>query len=139
MRTKTELRKRIDEIDSKLIDLLDERMSVALEVGRVKAAEGLPVHDPERERQLLRNLSRKSTALLAPRDIEAVFGRIMAVSCRIQEAARGETEGREDQTEGREDQTERREDETEGREDETEGREDETEGRENETKEPASA
>ena len=42
-------RERIDNIDHQLIDLLNERMQCAQEVGRIKKAAGKPIRDPERE------------------------------------------------------------------------------------------
>ena len=42
-------RERIDNIDHQLIDLLNERMQCAQEVGRIKKAAGRPIRDPERE------------------------------------------------------------------------------------------
>ena len=42
-------RERIDNIDHQLIDLLNERMQCAQEVGRIKKAAGQPIRDPERE------------------------------------------------------------------------------------------
>ena len=42
-------RERIDNIDHQLIDLLNERMQCAQEVGQIKKAAGKPIRDPERE------------------------------------------------------------------------------------------
>ena len=42
-------RERIDNIDRQLIDLLNERMQCAQEIGRIKKAAGKPIRDPERE------------------------------------------------------------------------------------------
>ena len=42
-------RERIDNIDHQLIDLLNERMQCAQEIGRIKKAAGKPIRDPERE------------------------------------------------------------------------------------------
>ena len=46
-------RERIDGIDQQLIDLLNERMHCAQEIGRIKKAAGQPIRDPERERIVL--------------------------------------------------------------------------------------
>ena len=46
-------RERIDNIDRQLIDLLNERMQCAQEVGRIKKAAGKPIRDPERERDVI--------------------------------------------------------------------------------------
>lgn len=42
-------RRRIDEIDRKLVELLNERSRCALEIGKLKQAANLPLYQPERE------------------------------------------------------------------------------------------
>ncbi len=46
-------RKRIDGIDRQLIELLNERMQCAYEVGQIKKAAAKPIRDPERERDVI--------------------------------------------------------------------------------------
>ncbi len=48
-----ELRKQINEIDAELVRCFDARMKVALEIGKYKKENGLPVFDPARERAVL--------------------------------------------------------------------------------------
>ena len=48
-----ELRKQINEIDEQLVKTFDARMKVALEIGKYKKENGLPVFDPARERAVL--------------------------------------------------------------------------------------
>ena len=43
------LRRRIDEIDLRLLDLINERVRTATEIGADKAARGEKVYRPERE------------------------------------------------------------------------------------------
>ena len=47
------LRKNIDNIDSEIVKLLNERMKVSAEIGEYKKENKLPVFDAERERELL--------------------------------------------------------------------------------------
>ncbi|HSJ91888.1 MAG TPA: chorismate mutase [Ilumatobacter sp.] len=49
-------RSSIDNIDAALIHLLAERFKVTQEVGRYKAAAGLPAADPDREEQQVARL-----------------------------------------------------------------------------------
>ena len=60
-----EIRGEIDRIDSELLKLLEERTNFALEAGAAKAALGRPVHDPEREAQLLARISARAPSLRA--------------------------------------------------------------------------
>lgn len=46
----TSLRQSIDNIDAALVHLLAERFKFTQQVGRLKAATGMPASDPERER-----------------------------------------------------------------------------------------
>jgi chorismate mutase len=45
----TDLRRSIDNIDAALVHMLAERFKFTQQVGRLKAASGLPASDPERE------------------------------------------------------------------------------------------
>jgi chorismate mutase/prephenate dehydratase len=51
-----DLRKRIDAVDDKILDLLDERAGIVREIAAFKQSAGLPSHDPERERALFERL-----------------------------------------------------------------------------------
>ncbi|MGE5295148.1 MAG: chorismate mutase, partial [Solirubrobacterales bacterium] len=48
-----ELRKRIDEIDIELVNLLNERAGVVVEIGKLKAQADRPIYAPDREKQVL--------------------------------------------------------------------------------------
>ena len=52
-----ELRKRIDEIDSELTRLFEERMDVVSSIAAYKKEHNLPIFDPQRERQKLSQLA----------------------------------------------------------------------------------
>jgi len=51
-----DLRKRIDEIDSKLIPLFIERMGISKEVAEYKVKNGMPVLNEKREKERERNV-----------------------------------------------------------------------------------
>ena len=69
----TELRKEIDEIDSKITELFVRRMHICAEVAQYKKANGLPVFHPEREQEVLARIS-----AVAGEDMEA-YARTMFV------------------------------------------------------------
>jgi chorismate mutase len=82
-----ELRRRIDVVDDQLLRLLNVRVACALEIGRLKHDAGLPIYDPEREKQVLAMVRDAATKLAGPLEAEAVvriFERI------IDEARRAE-------------------------------------------------
>jgi len=74
-----ELRHSIDNIDAALIHLLAERFKLTQSVGRLKAVEGMPAADPERERaQVMRLRSLAEAAHLDPEFAEKYFNFIVA-------------------------------------------------------------
>lgn len=48
-----DLRDRIDDVDSRLIGLIRERLDLVAQVGKVKGEHALPVYDPEREASMI--------------------------------------------------------------------------------------
>jgi chorismate mutase-like protein len=70
-------RRRIDEIDRKLVELLSERSRCVVEIGRQKHAEKLPLYQPEREREILANVEQANRGPLADTAIRRLFERIL--------------------------------------------------------------
>jgi chorismate mutase / prephenate dehydratase len=78
------LREEIDRLDSELIGLLNRRMELALEVGRIKALGGLSPFDPGREEIILQRLGVKNTGPLTEESLRAIYGEIFAASRLLQ-------------------------------------------------------
>ena len=70
-------RRRIDEIDRKLVELLNERTQCALEIGKLKQAQNLPLYQPDREREVLENADRANPGPLPDAAIRRLFERII--------------------------------------------------------------
>ena len=79
-----EIRSEIDRIDSELLKLLEERTNFALEAGAAKAALGRPVHDPEREAQLLTRIGAQGSGALSPEDLRALWELLIAATRRAE-------------------------------------------------------
>ena len=89
-------RKKIDELDRRLVDLLSERARAAVEIGRLKRHTSLPIYEPERERIVFENVQRLNQGPLPDRDLVRIFERIMDVMRNIQKeeiVAAKKTEG----------------------------------------------
>lgn len=71
------LRLKIDEIDDKLLKLLNERASCAVDVGRIKITKNLPIYSPEREKQIIERLISKNPGPLQEHSIRTLFERII--------------------------------------------------------------
>ncbi len=76
-----ELRRKIDEIDARMLEMLVERAHVAEEIGRTKEVGDRAIYAPAREAELLRALVANDPAPLAPESVEAVFREIIS-ACR---------------------------------------------------------
>jgi len=70
-------RRRIDELDKKLVELLNERSKCALAIGKLKQAANLPLYQPEREREVLQNAERTNQGPLSDAAIRRLFERII--------------------------------------------------------------
>ena len=51
-----EWRRRIDNVDEQLLRLLSVRAQLAIEIGRSKREEGIELHDPVRETEVVRRV-----------------------------------------------------------------------------------
>jgi chorismate mutase len=72
-----DLRRRIDEIDRQLVDLLNERSQCAADIGHIKLKAKLPLYQPEREKEVLANAEKHNHGPLADTAIRRLFERIL--------------------------------------------------------------
>ena len=72
-------RKIIDDLDCRLVELLNQRATAAREIGKIKQAADLPVYEPARERQIHANVCRANRGPLPDRELVQVFERIIDV------------------------------------------------------------
>ena len=70
-------RRKIDEIDQKLVELLNERSRCVLEIGHLKKTDGTPLYQPDRERQVLEAVERANHGPLSEAAIRRLFERIL--------------------------------------------------------------
>ncbi len=78
------LRKKIDEIDRKILDLLSERGNIALDIGRTKRNSNLSIHHPDRENQILERLETANNGPLSREQIRNIFTQIIIACKKIQ-------------------------------------------------------
>jgi chorismate mutase len=70
-------RRRIDEIDKKLVELLNERSQCALEIGKLKQKAKIPLYQPDRENEVIENAERNNPGPLTDAAIRRLFERII--------------------------------------------------------------
>jgi shikimate dehydrogenase len=78
------LRSAIDEIDESILHLINRRLTIASEIGKLKEESGVGVKDPARETALINRLVTLNKGPLAGKDIGNIFGDVMAASRAIQ-------------------------------------------------------
>ncbi|HEY8536693.1 MAG TPA: chorismate mutase [Vicinamibacterales bacterium] len=93
-----ELRRRIDELDERLVELLNERARCALRIGEIKQELGLEIYQPERESQVLAHVRAHGAAIggpLGPEALTRLFERIIDEARRLErESATAHGHGR---------------------------------------------
>ena len=77
-------RERIDEIDRRLVELLNERTSIVEEIGRVKREAKLAIYEPKRESQVFDNITSHNGGPLTADGVKRIFERIIDEMRRVQ-------------------------------------------------------
>ncbi|MEE1067145.1 MAG: chorismate mutase [Fibrobacteraceae bacterium] len=80
-----EWRKKIDSLEDTLIELLNERASYALEIGKLKKQLGLPVLDAAREQEILERVAQKSKGPLSAESMKLLFSVLMQETRKLEE------------------------------------------------------
>jgi chorismate mutase len=70
-------RQSIDEIDVRILALVNERTLVVEEIGRIKQACGFPIYEPKREDQVFENVTVNNRGPLSSAAVHRVFERII--------------------------------------------------------------
>lgn len=78
-------RGQIDSIDSRILEMLNERATVALEIGATKRAAGLPVVELSRERAVIEGMGSRNRGPLSNDAIERIYTAVMLEMRRLQE------------------------------------------------------
>ncbi len=70
-------REQIDEVDRRLVALINERVRVVEQIGQIKQSAALNVYEPNRERAVLDNVASANPGPLPPDSAIRIFERIM--------------------------------------------------------------
>jgi len=92
-------REKIDELDRKLVELLSQRAHAAHEIGKLKRGAGMPIYEPDRERNVFSNVRSVNPGPLPDRDLLRIYERIMDIMRQIQQeemASQAQTDGNSD-------------------------------------------
>jgi chorismate mutase-like protein len=72
-----ECRGRIDDVDLRILALLNERTKIVEEIGRIKREVHLPIYEPKREDEVFRNVTDSNSGPLPAEAVRRVFERII--------------------------------------------------------------
>ena len=78
-------RKRIDELDRKLVELVSQRAQAAHEIGKLKLGVGMPIYEPDREQTVFNNVRSVNPGPLPDHDLLNIYERIMDIMRQIQQ------------------------------------------------------
>ncbi|MCB1113254.1 MAG: chorismate mutase [Chlamydiia bacterium] len=73
-------RERLDEIDEALVPLLEERLKIAAEIGKVKRERGLEIEDIKREKEVLEHIVNQVQNPDFKERVRSLFKEIIRVS-----------------------------------------------------------
>ncbi len=72
-----ECRDRIDDLDRRILELLNERTKIVELIGQVKHNLDLPIYEPRREDEVFANVTEHNAGPLTPDGVKRVFERII--------------------------------------------------------------
>ncbi|MBZ5648739.1 MAG: chorismate mutase [Acidobacteriia bacterium] len=77
-------RKKIDELDRRLVELLNARALAAKEIGKLKRDTQMPIYEPEREKVIHENVCKHNKGPLPDGDLKQIYERIIDVMRKLQ-------------------------------------------------------
>jgi len=86
--TLKKLRKQIDDLDKEIIQLLNQRAKITLDIVRLKRKQGKGLYSPDREREVLRRIIALNKGPLSPVALEAIYREVMSYGLSIDRPVR---------------------------------------------------
>lgn len=83
-------RQEIDAVDKQIVELIEKRMDLALEVAKYKISTGKPIYDRQRELEKLEKLGSLASTEFNAKGVQELFLQIMSVSRRYQYSVIGD-------------------------------------------------
>jgi len=77
-------RQLIDQVDLRILDLLNERAVIVEQIGHIKQSAEMPIYEPRREEQVFENVMSHNAGPLAPDAVKRVFERIIDEMRKVQ-------------------------------------------------------
>jgi len=80
-----DLRKEIDKIDSRIVELINKRGQESHKIGEIKKAKNQPIYSPDRESQIYTSIARRSKGPLTEESVKAVYREIMSACLSLEQ------------------------------------------------------
>ena len=82
------LRRQIDELDHRIVEVLNDRAKVVVEIGKLKQQNNTPIYSPDREKMVLEKVRKLNHGPLPDRCLEAVYRELMSGSFALEKPLR---------------------------------------------------
>jgi chorismate mutase / prephenate dehydratase len=83
-----ELRQQIDALDEQIVELLNRRAQVVVQVGKIKNAGGAPIYSPDREKAVLERIRTANQGPLPDKTLVAIYRELMSGCFTLQKPLR---------------------------------------------------
>jgi chorismate mutase/prephenate dehydratase len=81
-----EVRKAIDQLDARIVKLLNERIRLVLDIGRLKRKSGEEIYAPHRERAVLQRICRLNQGPLTNESLRSVYREVMSSALAVEKS-----------------------------------------------------
>lgn len=78
------IREKIDQLDSQLVEILNQRLTLAAEIGRVKRSQGGEIYVPERENAVLNKVASQNKGPIKNDALKAIYREIMSAAIALE-------------------------------------------------------
>lgn len=85
----TDWRRKIDELDEQIVQLLNQRAAAAVEIGRLKQKSGGPIYEPAREETVFEHVRSVNPGPLTAAQLQDIYDRLMDVMRALQRVDTG--------------------------------------------------
>jgi chorismate mutase/prephenate dehydratase len=83
-----DLRKQIDELDAKIIQLINDRANVVVEIGNAKRDTDAPIYAPDREQAVLKRIAALNAGPISQKTLAAIYRELMSGSFALEKPLR---------------------------------------------------
>ncbi len=80
----SQLRKRVDALDGRILQLLNERANLSLAIGRAKSKTSASIYSPDREKEVYQKLTSNNEGPLSSSSLKAIYREVMSGSLSLE-------------------------------------------------------